>query len=328
MSKSAVMRSLSLLSSISVLACSSSSSPAADAGIVDSTPADKPGDPTILVGTFQVQLVAANADTGTPGYTALAGKVYDGPTPSSVIWEETVKEGDCRLLTPRVPFCSTPCGSSAACVEDETCQAYPVAQSVGTVQVHGLQTEAGAVDFSMDAILNGYQPSMTLAYPAFSEGDDIVVSAQGSSFTAAFSLTAQGIAPLNVFNDAITLSANQALTLSWSPPATAIGSKIHVKLDISHHGGTKGKIECDTSDTGTLVLPASLITPLLALGAAGFPTVVVARTASGSATISAGRVDLLITSEVEKAVAIPGVVSCNSDDDCPTGTCQPDLTCK
>jgi hypothetical protein len=96
--------------------------------------------------------------------------------------EQALVDGDCALLTPRIPFCSAGC-SSAVCVEDGQCQAYPTAQSVGTVHASGLHTPSGATEFSMDPIANNYQPTETLPYPAFAEGDDLVFAASGSTFT-------------------------------------------------------------------------------------------------------------------------------------------------
>ncbi|RJO63503.1 MAG: hypothetical protein C4523_20310 [Myxococcales bacterium] len=256
------------------------------------------------------------------GYTSFFGKVYDGATPEQVVWEEKISDGPCRLLKPRIPFCSTPCTGGAVCVEDERCRDYPVSQNIGAVHVTGVANNASETEFDLEPISNGYQTT-DLPYPAFSEGDPITVSAAGSDFTPAFALEAYGIAPFGLSNSSIVLSAGQALTLIWTPAGQADISIVKVKLDISHHGGSKGKIECEAEDNGSLVISASLISELLDLGATGFPTIVVARQATGSTEISNGRVDLVVSSSVEVAVEVPGVISCNSDDDCPEGqTCE------
>jgi len=102
-----------------------------------------------------------------------------------------------------------------------------------------------------------------------------------------------------------------------------------VKLDISHHGGSKGMIECDTDDDGALDIPSELVTSLLDLGAAGYPTIIVTRHSDGSTRIAPGFVHLSAASSVEKAVGVPGLSSCNEDTDCLMGkTCQSDLSCK
>lgn len=287
------------------------------------------GDPTRLVGAFQVRSLPA-AEPGTAGSTSVIGKIYDGPTPSQLIWEVKTEEGGCQLLTPRVPFCNEPCGGSAVCVEDDTCQAYPAAHSAGDVTVTGLNLESGAASLVMSPTANNYQPpaGVKLAYPPADEGQVVRVEASGDYFSA-FTVEAKGVSPLDLLNETITLDPAQPLPLTWTPPGQAGISTIHVKLDISHHGGTKGMIECNVEDTGSLDLPASLVKQLLDLGVAGFPTIIVTRKSVGSATIPPGRVDLVVSSQIEQAVVIAGLTSCNDDSQCPEGqTCQSDLTCK
>jgi hypothetical protein len=268
---------------------------------------------------------------GTPatdGYTSLVGKIYDGSSPSQLVWENDMTGGGCVLLTPRVPFCETSCGGSAVCVEDGVCEPYPAAQSVGDVTATNIRTLAGATTFVMTPIANNYQADEALAYPAFAEGDDVALAAAGSDFASAFELHAQGIAPLVLSDDALALDAASALAVRWTPPDSSGASRVLVSLDISHHGGTKGKIECDVADSGSLDIPASLISRLLALGVAGFPTIVVTRESRGTATLALGDVELVVYSRIERSVEVPGVLSCTDDAECESpATCQPDLTC-
>ncbi|MCC6551463.1 MAG: hypothetical protein IT372_00390 [Polyangiaceae bacterium] len=276
------------------------------------------------------EVPAANGAPATPAHTSVLGKVFDGPTPSQIVWEKAAEEGACVLLTPRVPFCNTPCGGSAACVEDDTCQDYPLAHSAGKVTVTGVHTASGEDGFSMEPVANNYQTpaGVTLAYPGFAEGEDIAFEAAGDHFSA-FSLTAKGVSPLELLTDPIPVAADQPVQLAWTPPGQAGISRIHVKLDISHHGGTKGMIQCDADDAGSLEIPAALVTQLTNLGVAGFPSIIIARRAVGSTTISPGRVDLVIASDVERQVEIAGLESCTTDADCAAPeTCQDDLTCK
>jgi hypothetical protein len=283
------------------------------------------GDSSQLVGSFQVTLRPAS-DLG-EARTNILGKVYDGPTPAATILEKPQVDGACTLTTPRIPFCNVACGGSSVCVEDDTCLAYPTAHGVGTVTVTGVKTTDGQSAFTMTPLANNYQPTASLAYPPFAEGDAVTIAAAGDFFPA-FSLTSKGIAPLALTSTELALKSGQPLALAWTQGATGTSS-VHVKLDISHHGGSKGQIECDTDDSGSLSISATLITQLLALGVAGYPTVIVTRQAVGSTTISAGRVELVVSSVVEQAVTVDGLTSCTDADDCPTGqTCQTDLTCK
>lgn len=283
-----------------------------DAGLIA---APGTGDAGTLVGTFA--LLHSN------GSASLFGKVYDGPTPATLVWELDTVDGDCRLLTPRVPFCATPCGGSAVCVENDTCQGYPASKPVGVVHVSGVS----GVAFDMTPINNGYQPpaGVTLAVPPFTDGEPITLSADGSAAVQAFTLSSTGVAPLALASTALTLQAGAPVELTWLGSSTA---RVEVKLDISHHGGTRGMITCDTTDDGALTISAALVTKLLALGVSGFPTVVVRRARVGSTVIAAGRVDLLVGSELEQGVTIPGLISCTDTSECPLGqTCQNDLRC-
>ena len=285
-----------------------------------------PGDPAQLVGKFQVALVAG--DESTAAHTTVLGTVYDHAQPESVVWETAATSGDCTLYTPRVPFCSTACGSGNVCVEDDTCAPYASKQVVGTVHVSGLATAAGD-GFDMDPIAKTYQPTadVVLAYPPFAAGGAVRFAAAGSAFTAAFSIDAQGIAPLALTSEDPTVVRDQPIVLTWTASA-ASPAKLAVKLDISHHGGSRGKIECLAPDSGSLSIDASLVSSLLDLGVAGYPTIIVARQLTGSTTIAAGRVDLELRSEVERPVTLPGVTYCTADTDCPTGqVCRDDLTC-
>lgn len=293
-----------------------------------------PADPLVLIGTFQVQLneekPASNGDPGTPASTSVLGKMYDGAYPAQIVWEVDSFEGDCRLLTPRVPFCSTPCGGTAVCVEDETCQDYPKAHSAGAVTIEGLETTDGATSITMCPIANNYQVPVgtTLKYPAFAGGSPITLQAAGDYF-GAFKLATEGIEPLVITSETPHLAPDQSVFLEWEHGAPVQDLMIHVKLDISHHGGTKGMIECDLLDTGGVEIPGVLVTKLLALGVAGYPTVIVTREQKGSSLLPPGRVELVIASIVERTVTIDGLVSCTDTSECPQGqTCQSDLTCK
>lgn len=285
------------------------------------------GDPTTVVGAFQVKLtpktdVAAAA-------TTVVGKVYDGATPATVILQNPQVDGACTLRTPRVPFCSTPCGGSSACVEDDTCKAYPTARSVGAVTVTGVRSTGGDSTFTMKPVANTYQPpaGVTLAVPPFDEGDVVTFSAAGDYFPS-FTLTAKGVAPLVLTSTSIKLKSGDPMNLTWTP-GSSHDARILVKLDISHHGGTKGQIDCETDDTGSLTLTAALVKKLLDLGVAGYPTVIVTRQVTGSAAVPAGRIDLQLISVVEQPVEVEGLTSCSDDSDCASGkTCQSDLTCK
>jgi len=313
-------------------ACSSTpATPGADAAT--DAPADASSQDGAVAnainGTFQVQLVAPSGTT--PGSTTVLGRVQQGETPEATVWEQALADGDCRVLTPRTPFCATPCGSAAACVADNTCRPYPTARGAGAVRVTGLRTAAGPTPVDLTLVANNYQVpgDVTLAYPAFAEGDAIHLEAAGAAPVPAFSLDGRGIAPLSVTSTMLQVAMNTPIELRWAAPGAAgAGSRIKVKLDISHHGGTRGMVTCDTADDGSLTIGASLVTRLVGLGVAGYPSIVVTRENAASVAVGGGRVSLVVSSVVENYVTVPGVRSCTGDADCMgNGRCREDLTC-
>jgi hypothetical protein len=297
---------------------------AAPSGSADAAP----GDPNVRVGEFSLRLVPPLGDS--EPYTTLLGKVSDGPVPEGLIWEQQEEAGGCKLLTPRVPFCADkPCGGSATCVEDGVCQSEPKSQNVGTVTVRGVRTTTGESEFAAENINNTYQANGSLPYPAFDEGGAIEVAAAGGD-VGAFTLKGKGIAPLALAGSdtGYPLERGKGINLSWNAPKPGGNTRIQIKLDISHHGGTNGKVECDVPDNGALAIPVGLTDKLLALGIAGFPTIMVTRSSLSSVTTRLGRVDLRIYEYVEPEIKIPGLVSCMSNEECPSGDCLDDKTCK
>ncbi|PKN53982.1 MAG: hypothetical protein CVU56_28980 [Deltaproteobacteria bacterium HGW-Deltaproteobacteria-14] len=280
----------------------------------------------MLVGSFLVRLVPPVG--GVAGSTAVIGKVYDGPTPSPLGYERVQSDGACEVLVPVVPFCADGCSGGAICVVGDTCAAYPTAQDVGAVTVSGVENAAGDTSFTMNAIAKTYQPTGgSLPYPAFAEGDTLGVASSGGAFTP-FAITAKGVAQLVLDDVTLVLERDTDLAVGWVA-GNEPSAVIDVRLDISHHGGTKGVLTCRTADSGALTIPGQLVTALLDLGYAGLPTIVVTRHTTGSALVEAGRVDLDVSSQIEVGVEIPGLVSCTDTSQCPDGaTCQDDLTCQ
>lgn len=279
-------------------------------------------DPDAVVGSFIVELVGKT--DASDAYVAVSGKVYDGITPSNVVWDLVTSAGGCQLLKPRAPFCSTPCSGGGVCVEDDQCASYPTAQDLGPVTLQGL----GSADVVMKPIANSYQlpGDVTLAYPPAAEGAPLTLKVSGGPY-AAFSIQTKMVAPL-VASGTLMLDASKPLQLTWAAPSDTTLARMQVKVDISHHGGSKGKIECDVADSGSLQIAATMIARLIELGVAGFPAVTLTRVASGSTPIAPGKVSLQSLSSVALELIVPGVQSCHEDSDCPSGKpCLQDLTC-
>lgn len=280
------------------------------------------------LGGFTVRINPALPGTDA-GYVTVQGKVYDGPVPSLVQWETAGTSGDCSLIKPKTPLCSPGCTGGAVCVATNTCLANPTLKSVGAASVSGVKTSTGATMFNlMESSKNYLEGALELPMPAFAEGGAISITAAGNELPG-FTLAAKGVAELYLNNATIPVKSGMPIALTWPAAQASTGSKVHVELDISHHGGTKGKIVCDANDTGSVTLAANLVGDLLALGVAGFPSISVARSTVGTATITQGTVKLTVVSEVKKEVTIDGLESCSTDDDCTMPKkCQPDLTCK
>lgn len=279
----------------------------------------------VRVGEFSLELVPPDESSGTAGSTKLLGKVWDGPVPESVRWDEQAKAEGCVLFTPRTPFCEESCGS-AVCIDDNVCKAYPTALDVGAVKVAGVRTSTGESEFTSEPVNASYQlpVDLSLPYPAFEEGAALELAAAGGDL-APFTIAGTGIAPLVLegSEEGFLLTPGEGLSLSWQAAGASAASRVHVKLDISHHGGSKGKIECDVEDDGSLTIPAALTDALVDLGVAGFPTVEVTRSSVSSVDTRVGRIELKTYMDVGAAILIPGLVSCSDPADCPEGeTCM------
>lgn len=277
-----------------------------------------------LYGSFVVSWVPADVETMSDARTSIIGKLYDGPTPNPDVWKVESEMNGCKLSVPEQVLCQPPCGSSGTCVATNMCAQYPKPMTAGTVTLTGI----GASPIAMDPVANNYQPkaSAGVPYPPCVEGDEVSLAAGSGS--DAIAIKAKCIAPLT-FDGEYTLQKGQPLQLKWGAPGKADVAKIGVKLDISHHGGSTGKIECSVDDTGSLTIAAAQVDRLVELGAAGFPTVTLTRQVVAAGSGSSKDVTLTLAAAIERPVVIPGLVSCSEDTDCPSGqTCQSNRACK
>ncbi len=265
-------------------------------------------------GSLVVSLAAPVDDS--PGYTTLIGRFFAGPTPDPAPLKLDTKLGDCELLVPVIPFCIEAC-SPGVCTADDKCTSYPAPLSVGALTVNGLGTELVLAPATSMVV---YQ-SPSLPYPPCAEGTKVTASASG------FALEADCVAPLTLTGpDPIPVKAGASVQVDWERPSVAGSSRIRIGLDLSHHGGKKGQIDCEVPDTGSFEIPEALVTKLVGLGLAGYPTINVNRVSVG-VDASNPEVSLLLSSSLTRAVDT-GVFSCQDDVECPAGqTCQIGGTC-
>jgi hypothetical protein len=283
-------------------------------------PVDAPADDTISDAgrtLFGVVLVELFPET----YTGFLASFFDGPVPPLLASQVRQEQAGCQLLVPRAA-CVPACTGDAVCTGTNTCTPQPKQVDVGTLHVTGLGGMDHDVAPTAPNVLT-YQIVPSLPYPSCAEGSEVKISATG------FAATSKCISALTVTSPApIAVTAGQPMRLDWTPPGRAGISRIQIELEISHHGGWRGQIECDVPDSGSFEIPAPLITALVNLGRAGYPTVKVVRTATAAAPTQPG-VKLTVLSRVETEVDT-GVVSCGAGNSppCPAGrTCQVDFTC-
>ncbi len=298
-----------------------------------------PTEPVVPVGEtlgrFDLQVqpameATALADATMP-FAVLSGKVLSAPRVDPTAWEKTLEEGDCYVQVPGTFGCEPACAAGEQCTPGGQCVAEPSSVSIGKVSVSGVLTEGGADPFEMspqNPTTNAYNAygDNKLKYPPFAEGDPIGFSAEGGAF-APFTIHASGIQALELTVDgAQPFVPGEPTELTWVAGDPSL-AKILVTVDISHHGGTKGEIRCETDDDGSMEIPGALVTELVDLGVAGFPLVYVERRQTSVANVEGGHVDLNLLSRGERFLEIPGLVSCAGGVCADGQMCQQDLTC-
>lgn len=294
----------------------------AEAGATDASAGDSAPDASAVPvnGAFVAELKAPPPPASP--FTNLWGKVYDGPTPAMWSWETLEQAAGCRVVEPQAPFCDPPCAGGQVCLPSNRCAAHATAQDLGPLTVSGLP----AGDVRMEAVGGNYT-APTLPSPPAPEGTELRISSAGGPY-GVFTVRSKSIAPLTVTSGMLVLESGKPLQLDWQA-AQADVARVAVTVDISHHGGVKGLIECDVPDSGSLQIPAPLVTRLVGLGVAGFPQVSVKRIVVGSTPVGAGKISFEVSSEVIRDLTIPGITSCLDDGDCPVGKkCQGDKTCE
>lgn len=244
-------------------------------------------------------------------YATFTAQFYDAPTaPPSFATEVKMNMNGCQLRTPVV--CDPSCPSSSYCNSNKQCVTRPA--TVGAGQLHVVGLAGMTLDLDPTPPMNNYSGPTLTPFPPCTEGGDVTVSSDkfNASIKCITALALTSAVPIPV-------TKNQPTRITWTAPGMADISRVHIELEISHHGGYKGDIVCDVADTGSFDIPAPLVTGLVDLGVAGYPSVKVTRSSSKAAT-GEPSAKLTMPSLVEVAVDT-GFVSCGLDGTtCPTGT--------
>lgn len=243
------------------------------------------------------------------------GAVADGVVPSSIP-TVSLEAGDCRFLERKNLSCTPACVGSETCGVDGACVPYPRQLDVGTVEIAGLLEPVALLP----------QPPGNTYFapevdnPPFAPDSEIVLAASGSADVAPFNLFGVG-SPRLLGEPAWTLEDGADLQVVW---ATAESSRARVFLEvgIDQHGATPVTLACSFADTGTGVVPASVVDALIGAGVSGFPSGRLYRRTLDSVETSVGCVDLVVGSPREAVVSVAGFTPCDEPEDCPEG-----LTC-
>jgi hypothetical protein len=249
-------------------------------------------------------------------YATVSGQFYDGPTaPPDRPLEVRMQQAGCQLFTEVA--CNPSCGAGTYCSNSKACVANPNPIGVGTVHVEGLSGMSLVIEPVPPK--NNYTGPTLQPYPPCAEGASITL--KSDRFTVGIKCIRALVLTSPV---PIPVAKGQPMHVAWTPPGQPGISRVQLELEISHHGGYKGQVNCDVADTGSFDIPAALITALVDLGVAGYPSVKVNRLSSSSPPSEPGAT-LSMASLLEVAVDVAGFISCGgpTSPPCPSGmTCD------
>jgi hypothetical protein len=277
----------------------------------------KPCAADMKLGAFTLELKHGDA-TGAGAYSQATGGVRDGVRPDTV-WVPQAVSGagsECKLMVGPADSCPTSCNATQVC-KGNTCITAPAPKSIGEVSFSGLLIPVVMTPMKTgtNVLYTALIPSNT-AYPPYTVGAALGLTAAGEDYPG-FTLAGVGIQPLEaVAGQTLNVDKNQALTIKWVAPPSAGAGRIRLNMDIAHHGGVAAEIHCDLPDTGTVTIPAPLITALIDKGAFGFPMVSLARLSTDSKTVGPGCLEFNVAASIDLALNVAGVVSCTEDKEC------------
>jgi hypothetical protein len=246
-------------------------------------------------------------------YSIVDGAFRDGVIPNTVL-QPIGQEGDCTLLQRINPFCDPPCAASETCSVEAECIPFPSGQDLGTVMVTGL-----AVQVEMAPVQPGYHYfSLSLPYPGFEPGAPIRLQSTGGSYEPVL-LDSVGVEPLTLGELQWTVTAGQALPITWGAPTVSTPATVELEITIDQHGTSPFVLQCSFADDGAGEVPAALLDTLVSHGVSGFPNGSLERRVADSASIGGGCIDLRLATPRLPDVRVAGFTACDEDTDCPEG---------
>ena len=261
------------------------------------------------VGRFSVE---SQSDFG-----VVQGAVFEGVVPTSVP-RLASEDGPCRLLERRNLVCTPACVGATTCGEGGACIPYPRQLSVGNVTISGLTQPTS---LSPQNPGNGYfAPGAD--NPPFALGSEITLKAAGENGRPGFELKGLGSPPLGT-KPSWLIERGNGLSVIWPNGGPGARTRVTVELSVDQHGVSPLTLACEFEDTGSAIIPASVVDRLLDSGVSGFPNGRIFRRTADRVLLDLGCVDLLVGSPLAADVSVAGVVPCKKVGDCPMGqTCN------
>jgi len=248
-------------------------------------------------------------------YSVVDGKVTDSVLPISIL-EEIGREGKCKLLKRNNPYCDPGCDpSSEVCDLDGKCVAVPRNQDVGTVSITGMKKY---IKMEPRGSGNNYFDSSDLPFPLFEEGEEIKLRSTDGKY-GVLKLDGYGVAKMESDIDALLISEDTPLKVSWNKPGENAKSHIVLKVKIDQHGLSPIELRCVFEDTGEGEISADLLKVMLDSGVSGYPNGKIIRRTVDSMDVQGGCVEFSVMSELSIKVRVSGSTPCKNDSECPEG---------
>jgi hypothetical protein len=174
--------------------------------------------------------------------------------------QQTQSAGNCSLwIHPALlmALCDPPCNGDQECMyagAEAYCQDLPAHWDVGTVTVQGLKTDVTMTPDDLDLYAAAGLPA-----DLFDDGDQVTASIEGGEL-GPFSLSATGVADLEVDSTTVKFQRGQPVTVSWTPADPE--SRVQVLLLSGPHDPTRptAAILCDAPDSdGSVQIGAELV---------------------------------------------------------------------
>jgi hypothetical protein len=246
-------------------------------------------------------------------------QVEDSVWPTSELTLVEEKNG-CKMLRKENPFCNPTCDSGFTCNLDLECVPLPERIEVGTIAITGT-----IATHTMEA-QTGYYWDGDAKLPLFEPAAPIKTTVAGSEKLAGFELHGFGVTQVALEGKSWdseppptwTLEEDIPFEFQWIPSKEDEGD-MYITLAIDEHGATPVTMYCEVEDTGSLVIPATMVNQLVAAGVSGFPAAYVYRRSMDHIDTALGCVEMEVSVQHEPFLAVVGHTPCFSDHDCPKG---------